>query len=58
MNLITRLAEEFVSLAKNYSDDADEPAAPEGGDRFANYATISLHGLRIFLEESYETIID
>jgi len=58
VNLTTRFTEEFVSLAKSYSDDADEPAAPEGGGRFADYAIISLHGLRIFLEESYEMIID
>ena len=58
MNLITRFTEEFVSLAKSYFDDADEPAAPEGGGRFADYAIISLHGLRIFLEESYEMIIN
>ena len=58
MNLTTRFAEEFVSLIKSYSHDADEPAAPEGGGRFADYAITSLHGLRIFLEESYETIID
>ena len=58
MNLTTRFTEELVSLAKSYSDDADEPAAPEGGGRFADYAIISLHGLRIFLEESYEMIID
>ena len=58
MSLTTRFTEEFVSLAKSYSDDADEPAAPEGGGRFPGYAIISLHGLRIFLEESYEMIID
>ena len=28
MNLTTRFTEKFVSLAKSYSDDADEPAAP------------------------------
>ena len=41
MNLTTRFTEEFVSLAKSYSDDADEPAAPNGGGRFADYAIIS-----------------
>jgi len=51
MNITTRFTEEMVSLAKSYCDDADEPAAPEGGGRFGEYAMISLHGLRIFLEE-------
>ena len=41
----------MVSLAKSYCDDADEAAAPEGGGSFAEYAMISLHWLRIFLEE-------
>jgi len=58
MNVTTRFTEEFVSLAKSYSDDADEAAAPEGGGSFADYAMISLHGLRIFLDETYEMIID
>jgi IS5 family transposase len=58
MNITTRFTEEMVSLAKSYSDDADEPAAPEGGGSFAEYAMISLHGLRIFLDETYEMIID
>jgi len=58
MNITTRFTEEMVSLAKSYSDDADEPAAPEGGGSFAEYAMISVHGLRIFLDETYEMIID
>ena len=58
MNKTTRFTEEMVSLAKSYSDDSDETAAPEGGGSFAEYAMISLHGLRIFLDETYEMIID
>jgi IS5 family transposase len=58
MNITTRFTEEIVSLARSYSDDADETAAPEGGGSFAEHAMISLHGLRIFLEETYEMIID
>jgi IS5 family transposase len=58
MNLTTRFTEEMVSLAKSYCDDPDEAAAPEGGGSFAEYAMISLHGLRIFLGETYEMIID
>jgi hypothetical protein len=40
MNITTRLTEELVSLAKSYSDDAGEAAAPEGGGSFADYAMI------------------
>jgi IS5 family transposase len=58
MNTTTRFTEEMVSLAKSYCDDPDEAAAPEGGGSFAEYAIISLHGLRIFLDETYEMIID
>ncbi|WP_323174131.1 hypothetical protein [Natrialba sp. PRR66] len=58
MNVTTRFGEELVSLAKSYSDDAGEPAAPEGGGRCAEYAMISLHGMRIFLEKSYEMALD
>jgi len=58
MNITTRLTEELVSLAKSYSVDADEPAAPESGGRFAEWAMISLHGLRIFLEKSYVMTLD
>jgi len=58
MNLTTRFTEEMVSLAQSYSADGNEAAAPEGGGSFAEYAMISLHGLRIFLDETYEMIID
>jgi hypothetical protein len=43
---------------KSYCDNPDEAAAPEGGGSFAEYAMISLHRLRIFLDETYEMIID
>jgi IS5 family transposase len=58
MNVTTRFTEELASLAKSYSDDGDEPAAPDGGGRFAEHAMITLHGLRIFLDETYEMTID
>lgn len=58
MNITTRFTEEFVLLAKSYCDDADEAAAPEGGGNFAEYAMISLHGVRIFLDETDEMTID
>ena len=52
MNITTRFTEEMMSLAKNYCDDPDETAAPEGGGSFAEYAIITLHGLRVFLDET------
>jgi len=36
----------------------DESAAPEGGDGFADYALVSLHRLRIYLDTSYRMTID
>ncbi len=36
----------------------DETAAPGGGGSFAEYAMISLYGLRIFLDKTYEMTID
>lgn len=57
MNITTRFTEEMMSIAESYSDDADEPAASESGS-FADYAMVSLHGLRIFPDETYEMIID
>jgi hypothetical protein len=48
----------MVSLAKSYCDDPDETAAAFRGASFAEYAMISLHGLRIFLDETYKRIID
>lgn len=57
MNITSRFTEEIVLLAESYSDDRDEAAAPEGGS-FAEYEIITLHGLRIFLDETYEMLID
>lgn len=48
----------MVSLAKNYCDDPDKAAAPKGGSRIAEYATISLYRLRTFLNGTYKMIID
>jgi hypothetical protein len=44
MNITVRFAEEPASLAKAYADDGDEPAAPDGGGRFAEHAMITLYG--------------
>lgn len=51
MNITTRFTEESVLLAESYCDDANEPAALKGGSRFADYAMISPHGLRISLKK-------
>ncbi len=58
MNVTTRFTEEMVSLAKSYCDDLEETAAPEGGGSFAEYVMVSLHRMRIFLDETYEMTID
>ncbi len=58
MNVITRFTEEIVSLAKSYCHDSDDTAVAFWRGSFAEYAIISLHGLRIFFGETYEMIID
>ena len=37
---------------------ADGVAAPQGGGGFADYAVVSLHCLRIYLEKSYREALD
>lgn len=58
MNTIVRFTEQVVSLAESYCADADEPAAPEGGGQFAEYAMVSLHCLRVFFDHTYAMVID
>jgi hypothetical protein len=48
----------MVSFIKSYSDDAAEAATPEDGGSFGEWAMISPHSLRIFLEKSYVMTID
>jgi IS5 family transposase len=55
---ISRFTDRCVWLANRVADDADEPAAPEGGGGFADHAMISLHCLRIYLNKSYRMTID
>ena len=55
---ISRFTERSVWAAKSVADDSDEPAAPEGGGGFADYAMISLHCLRIYLDTTYRMTID
>lgn len=55
---ISRFTERTVWITKRVADDADEPAAPKGGGGFADYAMMSLHCLRIYLDTSYRMTID
>ncbi len=58
MSKISRFTREAVTLAKNAVGGRDEVAAPEGVGGFADYALVSLHCLRIYLDESYRNALD
>jgi IS5 family transposase len=58
MTQISRFIGEVVLVAKRVTGDGDESAAPEGGGGFADYAFVSLHCLRIYLDTSYRMTID
>ncbi len=58
MSKIYRFTRKAVTLAKNAVGGRGEGAAPEGGDGFADYAVVSLHCLRIYLEKSYREALD
>ncbi len=58
MTQISRFIGEVVPVAQNVTSDRDEPAAPEGGGGFADYALVSLHCLRVCLDTSYRMTID
>ena len=47
-----------MPIAQVVTGDGDESAAPEGGGGFADYALVSLHCLRIYLDASYRMTID
>jgi len=47
-----------VPIAQVVTGDGDESAAPEGGGGFADYALVSLHCLRIYLDAAYRMTID
>jgi len=53
MSKISRFTSRVVQLAKNAVGERGEVAAPEGGGGFAEYAVVSLHCLRVYLERSY-----
>jgi IS5 family transposase len=58
MTQISRFTEEVVPVVKRVTGDGDESAAPDGGGGFADYALVSLHCLRIYLDTSYRMTID
>jgi len=58
MSKISRFTSKAVTLAKNAVGGRGEVAAPEGGGGFADYAVVSLHCLRIYLEKSYRETLD
>ncbi|XGI83984.1 IS5 family transposase [Halorutilales archaeon Cl-col2-1] len=58
MSKISRFTDRVVTLAKNAVGGRSEAAAPEQGGGFADYAIVSLHCLRIYLEKSYREALD
>ena len=58
MTQISRFIGEVMPVAKRVTSDGDESAAPEGGCGFVDYAFVSLHCLRIYLDTSYRMTID
>jgi len=58
MSKISRFTSKAVTLAKNTVDGRGEIAAPEGAGGFADYAFVTLHCLRIYLDESYRNALD
>ncbi len=58
MTQISRFTERCVSIAQRVTGERGEFAAPQGGGGFADYALVSLHCLRIYLDTSYRMTID
>jgi len=58
MSKISRFTSKAVTLAKNAVGGRGEAAGPKGGGGFADYAVVSLHCLRIYLEKSYREALD
>ena len=58
MAQISRFIGEVVPVAKRVTGDGGESAAPEDGGGFADYALVSLHCLRIYLDTSYRMTVD
>jgi len=58
MTQISRFIGEVVPVAQRVTGGGDESAAPDGDGGFAEYALVSLHYLRIYLNTSYRMTID
>jgi len=58
MSKISRFTKKAVTLAQNAVGGRGEVAAPEGGGGFADYAVVSLHCLRVYLEKPYRETLD
>src|SRR6056297_1640114 len=58
MSKISRFTSKAVQLAKNAVGERGEVAAAEGGGGFADYAVVSLHCLRVYLDKSYRETLD
>lgn len=55
---ISRFIGEVVPLARRVTGDGYESGAPDGGGGVADYALVSHHCLRIYLDTSYRMAID
>src|SRR6056297_2529525 len=58
MRQISRFTGEIVPSAQVVTGDGDESAATFRGGGFTDYALVSLHCLRIYLDASYRMTID
>ena len=58
MTQISRFIGEVVAVAQRVTGDGGESAATFRGGGFADYALVSLHCLRIYLDSSYRMTID
>ena len=58
MTQISRFIGEVVPVAQRVTGDGGESAATVRGGGFADYALVSLHCLRIYLDTSYRMTID
>jgi len=58
MTQISRFIAEAVPVAQRVTGDGGESTAPDGGGVFADYALVSIHCLRIYVDTSYRMTVD
>ena len=58
MSKIFYFTKKAVTLDKHAVGGRSEVAVPEGGGGFADYAVVSLHCLRVYLDKSYRGTVD